>query len=262
MRSFALVLLRRLLFRALPSSPSTLRSSRITLYDHLSEPTRNTLERALLWSLSNEPSQAVRPKLADTITDLAAASFERGRPWLALQAQSFSATLNADQRQRESAYRIFGSVPALMGDQQVDAVVRVLQRGLQDPESLEVRVFPTVFSYLAHVLPGPTCCSARVKRISLFGGPPNTSSSSIPSLLHARHTPLSSCLPCTAVHPDPYYTTRLILCNCPSFLSAPPVSACVPPSAHPPTIQRPRPHTYHRTTVPLLCQLPVGSLWL
>ncbi|KAF8584878.1 ARM repeat-containing protein [Ramaria rubella] len=139
MRSFSLVLLRRLLFRALPSSPSTLRSARITLYDHLSEPTRTTLERALLSALSNEPSQSVRPKLADTITDLAAASFDRGRPWLALQAQSFSATLSADQRQRESAYRIFGNVPALMGDQSVDAVVNVLQRGLQDPESLEVR---------------------------------------------------------------------------------------------------------------------------
>lgn len=138
MRSFSLVLLRRLLFRALPSSPSTLRSSRITLYDHLSEPTRTSLERALLSALANEPSQSVRPKLADTITDLAIASFDRGRPWLALQAQSFSATLNADHRQRESAYRIFGSVPALMGDQQVDAIVRVLQRGLQDPESLEV----------------------------------------------------------------------------------------------------------------------------
>ena len=138
MRSFSLVLLRRLLFRALPSSPSTLRSSRITLYDHLSEPTRTSLERALLSALANEPSQSVRPKLADTITDLATASFDRGRPWLALQAQSFSATLHTDHRQRESAYRIFGNVPALMGDQQVDAIVRVLQRGLQDPESLEV----------------------------------------------------------------------------------------------------------------------------
>jgi len=64
----------------------------------------------------------VRPKLADTITDLASASFERGRPWLALQAQSFSATLDPDQRQRESAYRIFGNAPALMGGQQVDAI--------------------------------------------------------------------------------------------------------------------------------------------
>lgn len=145
MRSFSLVLLRRLLFRALPSSPSTLRSARITLYDHLSEPTRTSLERALLSALANEPSQSVRPKLADTITDLAAASFDRGRPWLALQAQSFSATLNVDHRQRESAYRIFGNVPALMGDQQVDAIVRVLQRGLQDPESLEVSLFSKVW---------------------------------------------------------------------------------------------------------------------
>ncbi|KIJ25106.1 hypothetical protein M422DRAFT_193858 [Sphaerobolus stellatus SS14] len=139
MRSFSLVLLRRLLFRAIPNSSSTLTSTQATLYDHLSEPTRSSLERALLSALSHEPALSVRHKLAETITDLANASFERGRPWLALQAQSFSATHDADQRQRESAYRIFANVPALMGDQQPDAIVRVLQRGLQDPESLEVR---------------------------------------------------------------------------------------------------------------------------
>lgn len=138
MRSFSLVLLRRILFRALPNSSSTMRSTRITLYDHLSEPTRTALERALLSALSHEPSSSVRSKLADTITDLASASFERGRPWLALQAQSFSAAHDTDQRQRESAYRIFSNAPVLMGDQQVDAIVRVLQKGLQDPESLEV----------------------------------------------------------------------------------------------------------------------------
>lgn len=141
MRSFSLVLLRRILFRALPNSPSTFRSTRITLYDHLSEPTRTTLERVLLSALSHEPSNSVRPKLADTITDLATASFERGRPWLALQAQTFSAAHDADPRQRESSYRIFSNAPALMGDQQVDAIVRVLQKGLQDTESLEVSLW-------------------------------------------------------------------------------------------------------------------------
>jgi len=114
------------------------------------------LERALLSALSHEPAVSVRHKLSDTITDLANASFERGRPWLALQAQNFSATLDADQRQRESAYRIFASVPALMGDQQVDAIVRVLQRGLQDPESLEVCGFVQGrFSSVRPELDGP-----------------------------------------------------------------------------------------------------------
>ncbi|GJJ16311.1 hypothetical protein Clacol_010608 [Clathrus columnatus] len=155
MRSFSLVLLRRILFRALPNTSSTLRSTRITLYDHLSEPTRTALERALLSALSHEPATSVRSKLADTITDLASASFERGRPWLALQAQSFSAAHDTDPRQRESAYRIFSNAPALMGDQQVDAIVRVLQRGLQDPESLEVRhaALRASVAYLSSISP-------------------------------------------------------------------------------------------------------------
>lgn len=40
---------------------------------------------------------------------------------------------------RESAYRIFSGCPNLVMDLQLDAVLGVFQRGLQDQESIEVR---------------------------------------------------------------------------------------------------------------------------
>ncbi|RXW25102.1 hypothetical protein EST38_g773 [Candolleomyces aberdarensis] len=162
MRSFSLVLLRRLLFRSAPLSvqppgPQRQPLPRLTLYDHLSAQTLTTLERLLLHSLSHEPSQSVRRKSVDTICDVAKQGMARGRPWHALQAQTFSMTqagLSGSHDgvgvagngaggmawlMRESAYRVFAGCPNLVMDLQTDAVLQVFQRGLQDGESIEVR---------------------------------------------------------------------------------------------------------------------------
>lgn len=149
MRSFSLVLLRRLLFRPAPGSQShpnpSRPSPRLTLYDHLSSQTLTTLERLLLHSLSHEPSPLVRRKSVDTISDLANQGMVRGRPWHALQAQAFSmAQVQNDTANgasaaglRESAYRVFAGCPNLVMDLQTDAVLGVFQRGLQDGFSIE-----------------------------------------------------------------------------------------------------------------------------
>ena len=133
MRSFSL---RRLLFRAPPNQQA--KSPRITLYDHLSSQTLDTLERLLLHSLSHQPSQSVRRKSVDTICELANNSMSRGRPWHALQAQSFSMCQGASPGLREGAYRVFSGCPNLVMDLQTDAVLGVFQEGLQDGESVEV----------------------------------------------------------------------------------------------------------------------------
>lgn len=152
MRSFSLVLLRRLLFRAAPNQGGHIRHPplpRLTLYDHLSSQTLTTLERLLLHSLSHEPSPSTRRKSVDTICDVAKQAMARGRPWHALQAQTFSMTQvvgNAadgtgvsGRGMRESAYRVFAGCPNLVMDLQTDAVLQVFQKGLQDSESIEVR---------------------------------------------------------------------------------------------------------------------------
>jgi importin-5 len=131
MRSFSLVLLRRLLFRTTPHQQNS-KGPGPSLYDHLSSQTLTTLERLLLHSLSHEPARAVRYKSVDTICDLANNSMSRGRPWHALQAQVFSMTQNTDPGLREGAYRVFAGCPNLVTDLQTDAVLSVFQKGLQD----------------------------------------------------------------------------------------------------------------------------------
>jgi importin-5 len=155
MRSFSLVLLRRLLFRPAPStnsnSTSTLSANipRLTLYDHLSHQTLATLERLLLFSLSHEASSHVRRKTVDTVCDLSNQGMVRGRPWHALQAQAFSMIQTQGPSSpiqdggaalRESAFRVFSGCPNLVMDLQTDAVLNVLGRGLQDRYSIEVKV--------------------------------------------------------------------------------------------------------------------------
>ncbi|KAF9809312.1 hypothetical protein IEO21_07461 [Rhodonia placenta] len=133
MRSFSLVLLRRLLFRSLPNS-------RVPLYDHLSTQNLAALERILMHSLMHEPSPIVRRKAVDTVTDLANGSMIRGRPWHTLQAQSFSMVNSPEAITREAAYRVFTGSPNLIMDLEMDSVLGALQKGLLDPESIEVRL--------------------------------------------------------------------------------------------------------------------------
>jgi hypothetical protein len=163
MRSFSLVLLRRLLFRPAPTassnpnptSPSISTSfPRLTLYDHLSHQTLATLERLLLFSLSHEASPHVRRKTVDTVCDLSNQGMVRGRPWHALQAQAFSmiqsqglplssptTMQDGGAALRESAFRVFSGCPNLVMDLQIDAVLNVLGRGLQDQYSIEVKLY-------------------------------------------------------------------------------------------------------------------------
>ena len=131
MRSFSLVLLRRLLFR-----PAT--AQRVSLYDHLGSQAIETLQRILLHSLQHEPAAVVRRKTVDTVTDLSNNAMKRGHPWPALQPQVFAMSDSHDVLSREAAFRVFAGCPNLIIDLQTDAVVAILQKGLQDPQSTEV----------------------------------------------------------------------------------------------------------------------------
>lgn len=145
MRSFSLVLLRRLLFRPAPASQATSpripthSAPRLTLYDHLSSQTLTTLERLLLHSLSNEPDPKVRRKTVDTVCDVANQAMIRGRPWHGLQSQMFNMTQASGELFRISAYRVFAGAPNLVMDLQTESVLGVLEKGLQD-ENIEVRI--------------------------------------------------------------------------------------------------------------------------
>ena len=177
MRSFALILLRRLLFRSLPQGDPTTtitstaaaanNNSRLTLYDHLSAQSLATLERILLHSLLHEPSQAVRRKAVDTVTDLANNAMSRGRPWPALQAQTFAMADSEDAVTREAAYRVFAGTTNLIMDLQRDSVLAMLQKGLQDPQSIEATCRFTVSRPRCSIRPRcASPCSTRPSCIS------------------------------------------------------------------------------------------------
>ncbi|KAG6825124.1 hypothetical protein H0H92_004620 [Tricholoma furcatifolium] len=158
MRSFSLVLLRRLLFRPAPGAASHPPqhphphhpSARppAALFDHLSAQTITTLERLLLHSLGQEPIPKVRRASVETVSDVANQSMARGRPWHALQSQCFAMAQGGpggegQQQQlalgRASAFGVFAGAPNLIMDLQPEAVLGILKRGLEDPESIEVR---------------------------------------------------------------------------------------------------------------------------
>jgi len=136
MRSFSLVLLRRLLFRPSPQHSSN--SVTTTLYDHLSAQTLATLERLLLHSVIHEPVPVVRRKAADTVSDVANHAMRNGRPWHALQNEVFKLVHSPDPLGREIAYRVFTSSSNIILDLQVETVLGTLQRGLEDRESIDV----------------------------------------------------------------------------------------------------------------------------
>ncbi|KAG5635297.1 hypothetical protein H0H81_011779 [Sphagnurus paluster] len=138
MRSFSLVLLRRLLFRATPNTAPR-PGPRTTLYDHLSSQSLTTLERLLLHSLAHEPAPKVRRNTVDTTCDIANQGMTRGRPWHALQSQAFSMAHGASPQDRASAFGVFAGAPNLVLDLQPEAVLGVFEKGLQDAESIDVR---------------------------------------------------------------------------------------------------------------------------
>lgn len=162
MRAFSLILLRRLLFRppqALPNahSPTASASSstgpqapRLTLYDHLSEQTREALERTVLHALSTEQAHSVKTKAADTVTDLANASFQRGRPWPALQGAVFRA-VGGSPSSRECAHRILERCQVLV----VDMPSEIFVRGLADT-AVEASVDYFIL-FVCLILPFPRC---------------------------------------------------------------------------------------------------------
>ncbi|KAF4565293.1 hypothetical protein EYR36_001863 [Pleurotus pulmonarius] len=258
MRSFSLVLLRRLLFRpkpvASPSSPSP-NQPRSCLYDHLPTQSLTTLERLLLHSLAHEPSPSVRPKSVDTVCDLANQSMNRGRPWHALQAQIFSMAQQGESGDailmpgavkpellRESAYRVFTGCPNLVMDLQTDAVLSIFQRGLQDPYSVEVRYasLSASVAYLSACDPHQLAQSLALVHLMLDTLPALATPSQNPSQSHSNTHHLAKFLttltPLCSSHPSLFEPhLQALLRFLPALLT--PAADCGPT----PTVAKPFP---------------------
>jgi hypothetical protein len=164
---------------------------------------------------------------------------------------------SADSIARESAFRIFAGCPNLVMDLQTDAVLRVLQEGLQDRQSIEVCLFLPLtpagpFNFSFHVRHAAlrasvsylTSCDQHQVAQSLSLMYPMLDT--LPSLSHA-HLPrfLITLTPLTSSHPQLFAPHLHVLL---SFLPA-----LIIPSADlgpMPTVARPFPGTQSFTFPP------------
>ncbi|ORZ24178.1 armadillo-type protein, partial [Absidia repens] len=137
LRSHCSVLLRRLAFKQFTSSANP----DARLWDMVQETTRHGVKELLLVALANETDQGTRHKVADTIAEVAKSDFDgTGEKWETLPKALFECSQSPNAAHRESAFRIFATVPELISDQHVDALKSVFLTSLTDAESQEVRL--------------------------------------------------------------------------------------------------------------------------
>ncbi|OSC96225.1 hypothetical protein PYCCODRAFT_1379545, partial [Trametes coccinea BRFM310] len=129
----------------------------------------------------------VRHKSVDTVTDLSNYAMKRGRPWHALQSQSFAMADSPDVHTREAAFRVFAGCPNLIMDLQTNAIIAILQKGLQDQQSTEVRL-AALRASIAFL--NALDLSQQAQALSLLYPMLNT----LPSLPHAKLPPFLAVL--------------------------------------------------------------------
>ncbi|KAG0269851.1 hypothetical protein BGZ95_001880, partial [Linnemannia exigua] len=137
LRSFAAVLTRRVAFKGIPTQDPEAEDA--TLWDVTQEETRQAMKTHFLAGLSQEPNKSVRNKVCDTIAEMARASTAKEQAWPEILPALFECTKSPSPEHRESAFRIFTSVPNLISGQHFDILKSVFANSLRD-ENLHVRL--------------------------------------------------------------------------------------------------------------------------
>ncbi|KAF8926778.1 hypothetical protein BGZ58_010915 [Dissophora ornata] len=136
LRAFAAVLTRRIAFKPAPHQESvspTAPAADKTLWEVTQEATRTEVKSQFLEALSHEADRSVRNKICDTIAEMA---------WPEILPALFECTKSSTQEHRESAYRIFASVPSLISGQPDEALKSLFEEGLKD-ENVNTRLAVT-----------------------------------------------------------------------------------------------------------------------
>ncbi|KAI1316705.1 hypothetical protein EDD11_009594 [Mortierella claussenii] len=167
LRSFTAVLTRRVAFKASESQDSGSSSPPIgstgasavtivgtgetTLWEVVQEETRINVKSQFLDSLMQETHQSVRNKVCDTIAEMSRVSMGKEHSlWPEILSTLFECTKSTRPALRESAYRIFASVPRLLSAQDIDVLKNVFMTSLKD-ENIHVRLAATK-SVVAYML--------------------------------------------------------------------------------------------------------------
>lgn len=131
-RSFCLVLCRRISFRTLPGD------SELEVFSSISNESKQSLQSQLLACFVKESVPTVRNKLCDTIAEIARSIYDCQGEWPELINVIFNAVNSPDESFRESVFRTITSLPRLLSGQD-SAVTPLFTTGLADP-SIRVRI--------------------------------------------------------------------------------------------------------------------------
>ncbi|KAK9764648.1 importin subunit beta-3 [Basidiobolus ranarum] len=138
LRSFSAVLFRRLSFKPLAEQKTN--DGTVSPWDIVQPETRDIVKNELLQSLSSESDVTVRHKLCDTISEVVKGGLARDEPWNEILPALFECSKSSSPDHREAAFRIFAAVPYLIAHQHTDALKTAFTAGLQDPQSVGVRL--------------------------------------------------------------------------------------------------------------------------
>ncbi|KAI4202157.1 MAG: hypothetical protein LQ348_001546 [Seirophora lacunosa] len=128
-RSFAAVLFRRVSIKT-RKAPGSEDSK--DLFTTLSQPHKEAIRQTLLNCLQNESLTHVRHKIGDAVAELARQYSDEGQGWPELLQALFVASQSQDAGQRESAFRVFATTPAIIEKQHEDSVVPAFTKGFKD----------------------------------------------------------------------------------------------------------------------------------
>ncbi|KAG0331637.1 hypothetical protein BG000_010719 [Podila horticola] len=135
LRSFAAVLARRVALRVAPHQPTT-DSVEMTLWDVVPEETRQAIQINFLTALKKETNKSARNKICDTISEIARVTALKEQTWQELLPALLECAKSESADQRESAFRIFTSVPHLVSGQHWEELSIVFNNSLKDKEPL------------------------------------------------------------------------------------------------------------------------------
>ncbi|KAL9615493.1 MAG: hypothetical protein Q9167_000006 [Letrouitia subvulpina] len=132
-RSFAAVLFRRVATksRKLPSSEGPKE-----LFLTLQQPQKLAIRERLLECLQRETLKEVRHKVGDAVAEIARQYTDDNQSWPELLQVLFIASQSQDAGQREAAFRIFTSTPAIIEKQYEDSVLPAFNKGFKDGETV------------------------------------------------------------------------------------------------------------------------------
>ncbi|ORY77670.1 importin subunit beta-3 [Protomyces lactucae-debilis] len=127
LRAFSAVLLRRIAAKDAPSSPE---GTDDTVWDVIGETAQNQVKQTLLASFVKEQEATVRHKLADLIAEIS----QYTESWPEIRPVLLECSRAPVSMFRESAFRVFGSAPELLGASYTPQLGETFLGGLQDPD--------------------------------------------------------------------------------------------------------------------------------